>query len=77
MTADGTTYSEAASCNGQDEYIMQNLFCTVPMDTLINDPFSLAQDTLIQVRISGANSLGLGIYSTLNTVGVTAKTKPY
>ena len=42
LTTDGVTYYEASSCDGSDAYIMANLFCTVSMDTFINDPFNLS-----------------------------------
>jgi hypothetical protein len=46
------------------------------METLVSAPFNIEQGELIKVRVSGANALGLGIPSTLNTEGETAKVQP-
>lgn len=77
MTADSENYAETSSCNGTDSYIISNMFCTVPMSNLTTSPFNLTQGELIRVRLSAKNSLGFGIASTLNTVGVLAKQKPH
>ena len=73
MTNDDTTYEQTSSCDGFDDYIKENMFCVVPIATLTAEPFSLDQGKLIRVRISAKNSLGYGIASTLNTVGVLAQ----
>ena len=77
LTSDLTTYAEAPTCDGQDSYVHQNKFCTVPMETLTSDPFNIQQGDLIKIRVSAQNSLGFSIPSTLNTVGVTAKVQPH
>jgi hypothetical protein len=72
-TSNGETYIESQTCDGSDEYIISNLFCTVSMSELTSAPFSIAQGELIEIRVSAMNSLGFGIASTLNTQGVFAK----
>lgn len=34
LTVDAVTYEQASSCDGSDDYIKSNMFCTVPMATL-------------------------------------------
>jgi hypothetical protein len=77
MTSDGVTYEEAPTCDGLDEYIIANMFCTVPMSVFIADPFSIPQGELLKIRVSAKNSLGFGIASTLSTSGATAKYIPH
>jgi len=47
------------------------------MSTITSSPFSLAQNTLIQARISAINSIGTGTPSSLNSEGTLAQLAPH
>ncbi len=42
---------EPISCNEASANIMTNLYCDVPMATLLAAPFSLTYNSLIQARV--------------------------
>jgi hypothetical protein len=75
LSSDGI-FREVMECDGSDAYIMQNLFCLVPMSVFTSDPLAIAQEALIQVRVSAMNVLGSSVPSILNTEGVQALYAP-
>lgn len=48
-----TTWSQdLTSCNGANAIVISNLYCIVPMSTLIASPFSYPYGDLVEIRIS-------------------------
>jgi hypothetical protein len=76
--SDEATYAEdLTDCDGSDGTIMSNMFCTIPMATLVNaGTYNLAYADLVVVRARAYNSLGAGDYSQINTDGATIETEP-
>ena len=75
-SADTTWTEDLTNCDGSGATIMTNLYCIVPMATLIAAPYSQALDELVEVRISAQNSEGWSTVSTTNTVGALIRTVP-
>lgn len=72
-----TTWSQdLTNCNGANAVIMSNLYCIVPMSTLIASPFNYLYGDLVQIRISAQNTHGWSPVSSTNTLGETVRTKP-
>mmetsp|Transcript_29134 Transcript_29134/g.28192 ORF Transcript_29134/g.28192 Transcript_29134/m.28192 type:complete len:232 (-) Transcript_29134:211-906(-) len=72
-----TTFTEdLTNCNGATSTIIANLYCIIPMSTLIGSPYLLTQGDLVTVQIRAYNQYGFSAYSAVNTVGATVKTKP-
>ena len=70
-------YKTLATCDGEkSEIIVQNRQCTVPMETLLQAPFSYPLSAVIKARVAAHNMNGWGLVSDPNVSGVTAKTKP-
>ena len=78
LESDGVTYTaDPTSCNGEtDANIITNTYCDIPMNTLTSGSFSLARDTLIQVKMRAHNANGYGEWSQPNVVGEVALSKP-
>jgi hypothetical protein len=73
LQSDGVTLTaNAYYCDGSNFLVMANLFCEIPMSVLTSSPYSLPRGRLIQATVSATNSLGSGIPSSLNIVGILA-----
>lgn len=71
-----TWRTETTSCDGNNNAVFFSRSCVVPMSTLTASPFSLALDTLIQVRASAVNTYGQSTPSYVNTLGARVRTVP-
>jgi hypothetical protein len=64
LTSDGTTFAtDTTTCDGSTSGPLANNFCDIPMATLRDSPFNLAQGAAIVARIRAQNSIGWGAFS--------------
>lgn len=75
--ADSQWYETLATCNGAiSTTIVINRQCTVPMETLLAEPFKYQLSNVVKARVTAHNQNGWGLVSNPNTSGITVKTKP-
>jgi hypothetical protein len=55
---------ELTDCDGSQAAIVSNLQCVIPMSAFLVDPFYMAFDDVIEVRIQAYNAYGWGATST-------------
>jgi hypothetical protein len=70
-----SSYVESASCIGTGS-VFNNRQCTVPMSTFTSSPYSLAEGTLILVKVEALNGIDYSPISSANVAGVLAKNSP-
>lgn len=69
-------FSAHASCDGSNSAIISALECEVPMNDLVNAPYSLSLGDLIVAKVRALNTIGWSEFSSENTSGATVATKP-
>lgn len=74
---DSSLWQESvATCDGSNAAIVTARVCKVPMETILEAPYSYTLNQVIAVRVSAFNMNGWGLASSANTAGAVAKTKP-
>jgi hypothetical protein len=75
--SDSTYATETQYCDGTSPTIVSTRTCDIPF-TVLRDvtTFNLDDGDLIVVKIAASNIIGMGPYSTPNTVGVAIETEP-
>jgi hypothetical protein len=77
-TSTSSIYEESkATCDGSITAIQNALTCTVPLTTLIASPFTLAQGSLVKVKIIAVNAVGSSAGSFDNTSGALVELVPH
>ena len=70
MQRDGQ-YSKSSECDGSDPATMLQMYCDVPVKTVLRvAPYSLVFDELIQVKVRALNSRLWSDYSEVNVLGL-------
>ena len=67
-------WSTSKLCNGEDEEVISDRTCTIPMSVLVNDPFYLAIGDAVSAKITARNIVGFSPGSTGD--GAIAQGKP-
>lgn len=75
--SDGTTFTEdIVNCDGTDATIVSDLYCEVPMTTLLASPYDLSAGDLIIAVIEAHNVWGYSTASPENGSGIVVSTTP-
>lgn len=75
-TADDTFEEDTEHCNGQDQTTKANLFCLIPVETLIAEPFSLQAGELVVATVEAYNIIGYSEPSPENEAGADVRSIP-
>ena len=74
----GTFYEDTTDCLGSDLTIVQNLYCEIPLSTLMDQAATnLVQGDLIVAKVTATNNYGTSTESLLNTEGALIETVPH
>jgi hypothetical protein len=72
----GTFQVDTDLCDGSDSDVITNLYCIVPMASLVSSPYSLSVGTVVAFKVRARNARGWSALSSANTNGVLAQTVP-
>ena len=74
--SDYVTFTESAECDGSANAVVVARECSVLMETLRSEPYSLGLDEFVVARVKAMNSFGWAIDSQPNTGGAKIQTVP-
>lgn len=72
----GNFIEDTVNCNGQQDQILQQRFCLIPMTRLRLDPYLLTFQQMIRAKVSVLNRNGWSAESDANTVGALIQVEP-
>jgi hypothetical protein len=73
---DDTFAEDTVHCDGADQTTRANLFCLLPVETLIADPFLLQQGDLVVATVEAFNIIGFSAPSLENNEGANIRSIP-
>lgn len=71
-----SSYSATNDCDGTDTTVVSTAQCTIPMATFRTSPYTLAQGTLIEIKVAALNSNGWSSFSSDSTGSALVEYKP-
>ena len=70
---DGISYfTDLTACNGTSSVVVTNLYCDIPISTLLGAPFNLVYGSSVYARSAAINIIGSSLFSTAGNGAVIA-----
>ena len=74
----GTFLADLANCDGSQDPVKSNAYCTIPLTHLQSNSFTgLGQGDRVVAKVKATNSFGTGTESDVNTSGALIETVPH